>query len=456
MALNRRQFIQTSTLGTLGATGLSGCLMKANQPLTLAEVKPEHQYELLLKPGVKEIIPGKPSNVLTMNGLAPGPVIRGKQNEPIRITVVNQLDTATTMHWHGLRIPVDMDGVPYTGQMPIEPGESFVYQFTPPDAGTMWYHPHMESVEQMGKGLVGAMVIEEAEPLEFDLDIPLVLKNWHLNEDGSFYPRSIKRYAARQGTPGLINTVNGKIKPKFSVPAGGRIRIRTINADNTAQYQLNCEQGQVLAIDANPIDFNQTLESFLLGTGVRMDFGFIAPQAIGEQFTLRDGDQIIAEFEVVPSSLPTLHSQLPKIPANPVLEPNLAEAKQIGMTLEWDAATDKNGDPLFWNLKTRPGQRPANCSYPNQIANLKLGNSYIFNIRNNTQYPHPIHFHGHTFRVLKSNKKTINPFLADTVVLEKNEQVQVGLVADNPGFWMFHCHVIEHMISGLVGLVKVA
>lgn len=100
------------------------------------------------------------------------------------------------------------------------------------------------------------------------------------------------------------------------------------------------------------------------------------------------------------------------------------------MIVKWGVGTDYNGEPLFWNLKTAPGQEPKGCTYPNQIASLKLGNSYIFNIRNNTQYPHPIRFHGHTFRVLNSNKKAFDSYLSDTV-LEENEQVQVAFVADN-------------------------
>eukprot|EP00903_Cladosiphon_okamuranus_P004287 g4285.t1 len=412
---------------------------------------------MVVQDALAEIVPNTETPVATYNGSIPAPVIRATQGKPVRIEVLNNLDEETTVHWHGLRIPVYMDGVPITGQAPIQPGETFVYEFTPPDAGTMWYHSHANSVTQMGRGLVGAMIVEEPEPLLFDQDITLLFKNWHLEQDGQYYPLTQRRYAARQGTPGLVYTTNGKTAPVYEIEANAAVRLRAINADNTLQYplQFGLSSAEIIAIDANPIDKRLPVDGFLLGTGMRVDIGFIVPNEVGMQYELRDEKEVLARFQVVEGRR-TAPGSLPTLPKNPVLEPDLDQAEHIDMIVEWGVGTDYNGEPLFWNLKTAPGQEPKGCTYPNQIAALRLGDSYLFRIRNNTQYPHPIHFHGHTFRVLNSNKKVFDSYLSDTVVLEENEQVEVAFVADNPGHWMFHCHVVEHMVVGLVGLVEVA
>jgi FtsP/CotA-like multicopper oxidase with cupredoxin domain len=109
--------------------------------------------------------------VWSYDGTVPGPQIRIRQGDPVRIVVANKLGEDTTVHWHGIRLPNAMDGVPGLTQPPIRPCDSFVYEFTPPDAGTFWYHPHADSLEQLGRGLAGALVVEEREPIAVDRDL---------------------------------------------------------------------------------------------------------------------------------------------------------------------------------------------------------------------------------------------------------------------------------------------
>ena len=101
--------------------------------------------------------------VWAYEGIVPGPELRVRQGQPVRITVVNKLDEDTTVHWHGIRLPNAMDGVPGLTQKPIRPGESFVYEFTPPDAGTFWYHPHVDSAAQVGFGLYGPLIVTDPD-----------------------------------------------------------------------------------------------------------------------------------------------------------------------------------------------------------------------------------------------------------------------------------------------------
>ncbi|RWF96955.1 MAG: multicopper oxidase family protein, partial [Mesorhizobium sp.] len=123
--------------------------------------------------------PGGPSTpTWAYSDTIPGPVLRLRQGRPVRITVENGLAEDTTVHWHGIRLPNAMDGVPGMTQPPIAPGSNFTYEFTPPDAGTFWYHPHADSLVQLGRGLAGALIVEEAELVEFDRDLIWLLQDW--------------------------------------------------------------------------------------------------------------------------------------------------------------------------------------------------------------------------------------------------------------------------------------
>ncbi|MGE3147285.1 MAG: multicopper oxidase domain-containing protein, partial [Pseudorhodoplanes sp.] len=129
--------------------------------------------------------PHPDTEVWAYNGVLPGPAIRVRQGERLRVRVENRLAEETTVHWHGLRVPNAMDGVPHLTQQPIAPGGSFLYEFDCPDAGTYWYHPHQRSHEQVGRGLAGALIVEEATPPDVDRDVTWVLGDWRLLKDAS-------------------------------------------------------------------------------------------------------------------------------------------------------------------------------------------------------------------------------------------------------------------------------
>src|SRR5205807_7387224 len=129
------------------------------------------EFHLVAEPVVREFAPGMTANLWGYNGQAPGPTIEAVEGDKLRIFVTNKLPEHTTIHWHGIRLPNLMDGVPWLTQPPVEPGASFVYDFRPPDAGTFWYHPHCNSVEQMARGLMGALVVESPDDPAFDADL---------------------------------------------------------------------------------------------------------------------------------------------------------------------------------------------------------------------------------------------------------------------------------------------
>lgn len=457
--ITRRQCLQSvASLG--GSLLLTHCVSKPDAA--------RFDYILTVHPANIVLLPGTATPAWTYNGQFPGPVLRVQQNRPVRILVKNQLPEATTVHWHGIRLNNAADGVPGLTQEPIPPGGSFIYEFTCPDAGTFWYHPHVNSVEQLGRGLVGLLIVEEQQPVHFDQDLSLVLKDWHLNPDGSFAPFTSHRAAARLGTLGSIPSVNGLVtvnglaNEPLQVLAGSTVRLRIANLDNTRVFHIGTDfRAQVVAVEGNPLEEPVPLVSHPLGAGMRVDLALQIPTTPGRlQILDRKGrfDFTICELEIVPSVL--LPRPLPRLPMNPIPALDLDQATRIPLVFEWAGAlsptrADGEVDPVFWTINKRAWTDHSHMHPPEPLAVLKLGKTYIFELYNATPHHHPIHLHGFTFTVLHSDQREITPYHTDTILLEKNERAQVAIVADNPGDWMFHCHVIEHMATGLMGYIRV-
>lgn len=461
--MKRRTLLKTAAAGLIG-TNLP-TLTLAMSSAGKAD-KEQYDYILTAEHAKARIAADGDSDILGFNGQFPAPVIRAKQGQPLRVMFINKLDEATTVHWHGIRIENSMDGVPYLTQPPVPAGASFLYEFTCPDAGTFWYHPHMNSVEQLGKGLVGALIVEEETPQDYH-DVILGLKDWRLKKDGSYLPLSIPREAFRDGTLGTVATINGQQKPTIEVPAGERLRLRFLNMDSTRVFNLSMrnDAAQIIAIDGSPIATPRPLSVHPTGAGMRLDVGFISPDEVGKEIPIFD---MKGRFGVEICRLKTVEAKdktanktgIPALPSNPVPPPDLKSADSLSFVFEWAGAlspSDAEGevDHNFWLINRRAWSDHSHQNLPAPLAELTLGKSYIFELHNATPHHHPIHLHGLIFTVLESDKKDITPFHTDTILLEKNERAKIAFFADNPGKWMFHCHVIEHMKTGLMGYITI-
>jgi FtsP/CotA-like multicopper oxidase with cupredoxin domain len=193
-----------------GAVGLTGALPSRRSYADQAA----KDYRLAAQPATVNLTGnGYPSTaVWAYDGTVPGPELRVRQGKPVRITVVNKLAEDTTVHWHGIRLPNAMDGVPGLTQKPVRPGESFTYEFTPPDAGTFWYHPHADTLQQLGRGLAGALIVEEREPIAVDRDLVWFIEDWRLDSDGRIAPGFGNRMeAGMSGRIGNTVTINGRV-----------------------------------------------------------------------------------------------------------------------------------------------------------------------------------------------------------------------------------------------------
>ena len=170
--MNRRQFLATaSSIAFLPTLSFAG----------------QNPVRLRAEAVVQQILPGgNPATpMLGFNGAMPGPALRVARGEPVSVEVENGLEEGTSVHWHGIRLENSMDGVPMLTQDLINPNDKMIYRFTPPDAGAYWYHSHYISHEQVARGMMGPLIVEDDMPPDVDHDITVMISDWVLNEDGS-------------------------------------------------------------------------------------------------------------------------------------------------------------------------------------------------------------------------------------------------------------------------------
>ncbi|MQW90630.1 multicopper oxidase domain-containing protein [Sinorhizobium saheli] len=395
------------------------------------------------------------------------PVLRMRKGERYRARLVNRLDEPTTVHWHGLRIDNAMDGVPEMTQPYVYPGDRFDYTFTPPDAGTFWYHPHCNTLTQMGRGLTGVIVVENPDDPAFNAEVVLNLRDWRLGAGGGFIDPFKPRDAARGGTYGTVRTANWQREPAYDVPAGGIVRVRIAATDVTRIYTLGLEgaAAAVIALDGNPVEAPFPLDRLDVGPGQRVDLALRMPESEGACATLGNfrgsAPWTIARFRAVGASLKRDLRDVAPLAANPVAEADLSTATRIAIDLT--ATAEHRATPsicgslgyTFWAINKVPW--PGDTADPvAPLEELKLGRSYVLDVANRTPHAHPIHLHGLSFRIIASNKRSFLPPPTDTILLLPDEQAQLALVADNPGDWVIHCHIIEHQKTGMTAYLRVA
>ena len=436
-------------------------------------------YRLIALPAKAQIKP-KPSAetpVWSYGGSVPGPVIRAVQGRTLRIEFENTLKEPTTIHWHGLRIPNAMDGVPELTQPPVGPGERFVYEFEPPDAGTFWYHPHLRSDVQLARGLYGALIVDEQEPPQVDRDLIWVLDDWRLRDDGSINDDFGHRHdISHEGRIGNIVTVNGGPPGPVSVRPGERLRLRLINTANARVFGLRFENVaiSVVALDGQPVAGHAPPEGrVILGPGMRADLIVdVTGDASGSSKVVDDYYEekayTLTEFIRQGTRLRDAAPTPIVLPSNPLPEPDVEGAEVQEIVIE-GGAKGLMEQAIYKGETFRPRtlfRKHRKAWTLNGVAShgmameplftLNRGHSYRWKIKNDTAWDHPMHLHGHHFRVLSKNGRPVEhkPW-ADTVLLHLDEMAEVAFVADNPGDWLFHCHVLEHHLGGMGAIIRV-
>ena len=353
------------------------------------------------------------------NGTSPGPGITALRGETLEVEFTNRLEVPTTMHWHGIRNLNEMDGVPDLTQAAIEPGESFTYRFPLKDAGTFWYHAHSKGWEQLARGLYGPLVVAETELPDPARDVTLVADDWRLTEDYQLHEDSFGSLMdwSHQGRLGNWLTLNGKTDPVVSV-ASGTVRLRLVNAANARVLAFRLGGGRpmrVVALDGAPCDpFD--LQTIRLAPAQRADLMVEMPAGELSLEEVSTGEPIGAAMGEVLAlrDLAQEHSKL-------------------------------------WAFNGIVG------GYHHQFADIALGEVTVLRVWNDTRWEHGMHLHGHHFWVdSKEFGENTRPVLRDTYLMAPGERADLVFVADNPGMWLFHCHMMEHNAAGMGAVISIS
>jgi FtsP/CotA-like multicopper oxidase with cupredoxin domain len=429
------------------------------------------QFTLRAAPARLSLVgpPHPDTDVWAYSRTVPGPEIRVRQGERLRVVVENRLPQETTIHWHGVRVPNAMDGVPHLTQKPIAPGERFVYEFDVPDAGTYWYHPHHRSFEQVGRGLAGALIVEEPEPLPVDRDVTWVLGDWRLARDASIVNDfGNMMEVTMAGRIGNTVTINGRLPETMPVRASERLRLRLINATPARIFGLEFKDHRplIVSLDGQPVEPHEPPEGrVVLGPAMRVDLVLDMsgrPGATAAVIDTFSRDLAYKLVDLVYADAPPLRERVLDPPsrmrANTMPEPDLDNAEKHTATLEGGMMSGRGmmgmgGRGMGWSINGVAAS--GHDMMP--LITLARGRSCLLAIRNDTAWHHPVHLHGHSFRVIARNSKpTRYREWQDTVFLPRRETADVAFVADNPGDWMFHCHILDHQHGGLMGVIRVA
>ncbi|WP_245319648.1 multicopper oxidase family protein [Mesorhizobium temperatum] len=469
--VSRRRFLQVA----------SAAAAAAMQPSSL-RAAPVEDRRIAVAPGQASLTGGGGQTaVWAYDGTVPGPTLRLRQHEPVRITVENGLDEDTTVHWHGIRLPNAMDGVPGLTQPPIKPGQSFVYEFTPPDAGTFWYHPHADSLVQLGRGLAGALIVEEREPVSVDRELLWLLQDWRLTKDGQIAPGFGNMMdAAMSGRVGNVVTINGGPPADQKVRVGERVRLRLANASLARIIALRFEGHRpiVVAIDGQPCDPHEPDGGRLvLAPAMRIDIVLDMQGDPSKRYAVTDDfyDSLAYSlanlvYDTGPPLRPHPLDAPLRLPANPLPAPDLAEAERQEIVLQGGmmgggklagvggmmgmGMPGMNGEAA-WAINGVSMTGDGHAGMAPQFT-LKRGTTCHLTMRNQTAWWHPMHIHGFSMLVLSRNGSPVpHRQWQDTVLLAPKDMIECAFVADNPGDWMLHCHVADHQMAGLMTVFRV-
>jgi FtsP/CotA-like multicopper oxidase with cupredoxin domain len=425
-----------------------------------------------------EIAPGQHAEAWTYNGMLPGPLIRARVGDRLIVRCTNQLPQPTTVHWHGVRVPIEMDGVPGVSQPPVKTGESFTYDFIVPDAALYWYHPHVMSAAQVGFGLYGALLVEDPSEVVSGLDqVVMVLSDIEVDAKGKLEdPDSGGSTGMAFGREGNRLLVNGRELPTLRARAGVPLRLRIVNAAKSRYFELDPDGPRFITVGGDGGLQEASVESstLVIAPGERIDAIFL-PGA-------KTGNELMVDWRLFNRGYGSVEARIPLGPLfKIVLDGNAgaqdavpqdtaaqeAFAKAAAATLRRtvppidtagakdvrvDLTIDQRADGAFeYGINGVPFQK-------DKPFTAKLGETQIWNLVNETSWSHPFHLHGFFFQVLDENGAPVKPLVwKDTVDVpfKSSRRIVVRFDEDRPGAWMFHCHVLDHADGGLMGTVIV-
>jgi FtsP/CotA-like multicopper oxidase with cupredoxin domain len=424
----------------------------------LAQDVPKSDVTLRIGPVSLEIQPGKLVRTTGYNGTAPGPLLRFREGQSVTIEVVNGSAAPELVHWHGLRVPSEVDGAMEEGTPMLAPGKSARYTFAASPSGTRWYHSHTMAGRNLDRGTYtgqfGFFYIEPAnDPGAYDQEIFLALKEWEpflsmMGDEDGFLEAAYKYFSINGRALGHGDPIR--------VKAGQRVLLRILNASATEQRRIAFagHTFQVNALDGNKPASPRASPVLELGPAERIDaiveMNNPGVWILGEadDKVRKDGMGIV--FEYAQQSGPP--RWLP--PSNQVWNyaafGNSVEAgagERLPLVFENKFVGRRQVDHWTVNGKAWPNTDP---------LRVKQNGRYRLVFDNRSDEAHPVHLHRHTFEIAKIAGVPVSGVFKDVVVVGAKSQTEVLLIADNPGRTLFHCHQQLHMDNGFMALLEYA
>ena len=436
----------------------------------------------------------------------PGPLIRAPKDATLIVRVRNEIELPTTIHWHGVRLANEFDGVPGVTQEAIQRGESFLYEVHVPDAGMFWYHPHAREDVQQDLGLFGNLLVTSPNPNYYGpvhREEILVLDDILMDEQGALPWGESAPTHALMGRFGNVMMVNGETDHQLSAKKGEVVRFFLTNVANSRTFNVTFGGAQVklIASDVGRFEREVWVESVVIAPAERyvVDVRFEEPgttliansiQAInhfrGEFYphvdtlsivtvstetaapgisdsfdSLRVHDEIAAELEPYRPHLNRepdyeLEATLRVQDLPPAIVLSMEADTLFFPPMEWNDAMPvmnwlSTGDQVTWILKDRDtGAENADIDW-----NFKVGDLVKMRIFNSPDsfHPmnHPIHIHGQRFLVTAMDgAENQNLAWKDTAIVPVGSSMDLLVEMSNPGEWMLHCHIAEHLSAGMM------
>ena len=371
------------------------------------------------------------------NGVVPGPLIEAEVGDTVEVRLTNSLPQATTIHWHGVRVPAHMDGTEAV-QPPVEPGGVFDYRFVVPDAGTFWYHSHTNETEQLERGLYGALIVRDPREPAFDDERVLILDDLKLDAEGEVAPFG-DEHEHHAGREGDVRLVNGALEPELEIPAGTIERWRIVDAANTRFVRLSIggRPFEIVGTDGGLLPRPRRATEVLLTPGERVDLA-VGPFEEGEQLAI----------EALPYDRGKGESERERF-ASLRVGAAAASRTEIPATLrQIDPLVEADAEPT----RTISLKALMHEGHHQRAEPVRVGELQVWELVNETGQDHPFHIHGFFFQVVQENGRT-PPDVAwkDTVNVPRKSQTTIAwLPDDRPGEWMYHCHILEHHAMGMM------
>ena len=481
--LKRRDFVK---FGGLAAAELAAArlLVGQAQPVAQAQGGPaipetgKADFTLRIAPVTVELTPNRSISTIGYSGTAPGPLLRMPEGKPVAIDVLNDTDVPELVHWHGLFVPSEVDGVEEEGTPTVPPHGRRRFQFVPKPAGSRWYHSHTMAMDDLHRGTYtgqfGFLYIDSGnDPGKYDHEVFLALREW----EPFFLPESEENEedettgGPEPERPSTLDTSPTGLEVDYqmfsindkSLGAGDPIRVRpgervlmhllNASASMVRRIALPGHKFHILSLDGNPVPTPQDVDSIEMGPGERVD-AVVEMNRPGRWILGATSDDVRNAGMGILIEYANQHGQ-PQWTAPPKGAWDYTILGRSGT----QPMPDQTVDMIFEKIPSGAGRFNSwhvnGKEYPHEREFvLKQGGRYRLIFRNRSEDAHPLHMHRHIFEIVEINGTATAGIMKDTVMVPGYGRVTVDMMADQPGLTLFHCHIQQHMDYGFKALFR--